>query len=224
LSFRKGRLQNVKIFESILQEYHSNTQILAGDSIEYLFRLYFMLEKEKTFNFFKNQFPNLSSDQIEFRETEKNLNDINIDIDISLDWNVKKLLILWPPQYNPCFDFMTIAKINDQSTNDELPIDTPQTTKMSYQIGLYQIGISTDIKTKLESDTFGINDKKFVKNYKKMLDYINANKMCSLKYYLIHGREDKHNEPYHLNLNYDVSIIADAKNNPINIQLYSMKH
>ena len=36
----------------------------------------------------------------------------------------------------------------------------PQTTKMSYQIGLYQIGISTDNKTKLESETFGIKDDK----------------------------------------------------------------
>jgi len=51
---------------------------------------------------------------------------------------------------------MTIA-INDQSTNDHatLPIDNPQTTKMSYQIG-----ISTDNKTKLESETFGIKDDK----------------------------------------------------------------
>jgi hypothetical protein len=56
---------------------------------------------------------------------------------------------------------MTIA-INDQSTNDHatLPIDNTQTTKMSYQIGLYQIGISTDNKTKLESETFVIKDDK----------------------------------------------------------------
>ena len=40
----------------------------------------FMLEKEETLNSFKKQFPNLlSSVQIEFRETEKYLDNINID-------------------------------------------------------------------------------------------------------------------------------------------------
>jgi hypothetical protein len=58
--------------------------------------LYFMLEKEETLNSFKKQFPNLlSSVQIEFRETEKYLDNINIDKDICFDWRVKKLLILW---------------------------------------------------------------------------------------------------------------------------------
>ena len=50
---------------------------------------------------------------------------------------------------------MTIA-INDQSTNDHATL--PMT--IQNQIGLYQIGISTDNKTKLESETFGIKDDK----------------------------------------------------------------
>jgi hypothetical protein len=58
--------------------------------------LYFMLEIEETLNSFKKQFPNLlSSVHIEFRETEKYLDNINIDKDICFDWRVKNLLILW---------------------------------------------------------------------------------------------------------------------------------
>jgi hypothetical protein len=58
LSFRTGRVKDVQIFEKCHEEY-------SNSNIEYLIHLYFMFEKEKTFKFFRNKHPYLTTcDQI----------------------------------------------------------------------------------------------------------------------------------------------------------------
>ena len=212
LSFRKGRLKNVKIFDDLWQEFYSETELGAGNSIEYLIYLYFKFEKEKTLNFFKEEYPNQylnTTDQIEFIETEKFLKDIDLDKDFQFDWNNKMLYILWPPEFNVCFDFMTIY-CNKQVNK----------TRISF----YQIGISTNIKKKLKEETFIGKENKFEKSYKNMIEKKINQDMYEVKYYLIHGREDVPYMKSEYEFQYDVpgSIIRNDEKKPKKIQLYSM--
>jgi len=59
LSFRTGRLKDVQIFEKCHEEYSNRSGI--GEHIENLIHLYFMFEKEKTFKFFRNEHPYLTT-------------------------------------------------------------------------------------------------------------------------------------------------------------------
>ena len=82
--------------------------------------------QEKREEFFKEN-------NTEFEETNKFLNEINLDEYLN-GKDRSKLYILWSPANNPCFDFMTIK---------------------DKELGLYQIKISIGIKEKLDETFFG---------------------------------------------------------------------
>ena len=143
-----------------------------GRPIERLFCLYFECDKAKSFNLFKQKSSYLSENpgaKIHLEFVPK-LDDCDLIETYSTIIENHDFLILWPKDMlNPCFDFLTISKI------DKL-------------IHFYQISVNEDIAKKLQitmqGDIKADIDAKFIKFYHKCLNNLGDFKWAIM---LIHG-------------------------------------
>jgi len=194
MSFRKGKLDNPSLYDDlILQIYKNQSSSAVGDSMESLFRVYLQHEKDKRFEFLSEtiEFKGKSED-IEFKQTRTKLNKIVLEDYMN---DTKKAYILWPPESNPSFDFLTIT---------------------DKKIGLFQIKISEEIDKYLKK-TF---DSTFEIEYKDMINQSNQ-----VEYFFIHGNceikyENEKNHPLNYDENVPNSGINEGKK-PVSAHLYS---
>lgn len=167
--FAKKHINNVKLFEELIQTLNKGMNKNYGYEVEHLVKLYLRDSKsdKKKIEFFNSLYKNNKITYLNFKDDNDDLTQINFR---RIDLKDNKITIIWPKKGNFAFDFSTIHK------NDSKII-----------VGFYQITVQTDYTTKI-NDSISTYTEHY--NIFRVKDEDNN---IIVRYFLIHGNTSPKN-------------------------------